>query len=646
MPVYIELVDGKIQLNSPWFPGVADMCKSIPGAKWDPDNKLWRYPANMTVCRKARKVFGEQLQIGPDLWVWAREKQADEARAVALSRQKDADLEVTPRVAPKLAQAMAQRVYQRAGSRFLAERRTAGILDEPGLGKTAALLSAVMEAGLWRRGTHHLVIAPKTAVTSTWPNEIVKWCGYYDDGGPEVYPITGAQKLRHATIETAIMPRDTPDGYGDAPVFIIINPNMLQVKMEDFCKKCDMWLPDIVDDPKVLSRHVNDEHKCKSTVKNMEYPELFDIEWDSIIADECNRYLLKLRPGRKGGKIPQWAEGAKRLRIKDGGLKLTATGTPFRGKEYNIFGILYWMNPEEYPSYWNWVDTYLHKSDNGFGIDIGSVRDECRDDFDRMLSKSFIRRTRKEVRSELPDQMIIDHWVDLEGKHAKQYKQFETEGLARLDSGEVQSVGVLAELTRLRQFSFGCWDTKRGTDKLVPVGPSPKLDMLFDMLAERGLEKNSESEMKFIIASQFTQLIDWIQKQLEEEGIRALKITGAVSGKKRDAVVKSFNDDPAGPKVLLVNTTAGGESITLDAMCDEMFILDETFIEDDQIQLRGRIDNRGNRAATRIYHYIRTRGTIEESIAQGNIDQSNLQTELLDKRRGVETAIRLLKGHS
>jgi SNF2 family DNA or RNA helicase len=118
-------------------------------------------------------------------------------------------------------------------------------------------------------------------------------------------------------------------------------------------------------------------------------------------------------------------------------------------------------------------------------------------------------------------------------------------------------------------------------------------------------------------------------------------ITGRVTGKKRASAVESFSS-PDGPRLLLINTTAGGTSLTLDAYCDEMFVLDETWIRDDQDQLEKRIDNRGQEARPRYAHYIRTVGTVEEGIALTNDEQWEMQSRILDRRRGVEVALSLL----
>ena len=97
-------------------------------------------------------------------------------------------------------------------------------------------------------------------------------------------------------------------------------------------------------------------------------------------------------------------------------------------------------------------------------------------------------------------------------------------------------------------------------------------------------------------------------------------------------------------RVMLLNTMTGGESIELDAWCDEMVIVDETFVADDQVQLEGRINNRSGRVAPRTWWYLTMADTVEERIAEGNWTQHNLQHKLLDGRRGVQTALHLIRG--
>jgi len=147
--------------------------------------------------------------------------------------------------------------------------------------------------------------------------------------------------------------------------------------------------------------------------------------------------------------------------------------------------------------------------------------------------------------------------------------------------------------------------------------------------------------MKYVIVSQFTFILNWLSEQFERAGIKHLMITGEVTGLAREQAIANFNTK-GGWRVMLLNTKAGGVSIDLDAWCDEMFILDETDIEDEMEQVRGRINNRGERVAPRTFHYLRTADTIQERMADKTLRQAMMQHDLLDGRRGLELTARLL----
>ena len=562
-------------------------------------------PLTLETCLALRERYGDQLVVDAGLSAWA------------LAERRRRRQSPVAALAPALAAAMANRPYQITGARIIAERGNVAVLDEGGLGKTAQAFAGLMESGNWRG--RHLVVCPKTAITSTWAEEIRRWT----DGQVFTAVAPAARKL--AAIEDFLAAET-------GARFLITNPETLRTTMRRFCPKCDRWVDAA---PKVIpEQHVGQDHKTPWKIYRQECPQLFGVEFDSIICDEADRYMLGLRP--QTGKMTLWGEGLVRLQ---GRQKIAMTGTPFRGKESNVFGILHWLDPVRFSSFWKFINAYFVQEDNGFGVEIGGILPERADDFAELLDRYSIRRTRAEVRDDLPENLSITHWVEMPPEHRKQYTAMEEDGYIRLGADVLQGLGVLSELTRLKQMAFGSMDYRASH---IEPKVSPKYDLLVDMLAARGVTTTGPTfgVMKYIVASQFTEQLDWIESRLNASRIETLKITGAVTGRARDAAVAAFSA-PGGARVLLLNT-AVASSITLDAWCDEMFILDETFVEDDQVQLRWRIDNRGARIAVRVFHYLRTRGTIDERIAEDNLSQAAMQDQLLDGRRGLEVARRLL----
>jgi SNF2 family DNA or RNA helicase len=561
-------------------------------------------PLTLEACRSLRSLYGDQLVIDPDLGRWALE-----ARRNPVAR-----------IAPAMAAAMRSRPFQLTAARAVAAKRNIGILDEGGLGKTVEALAGLMLADNWEG--RHLVICPKTAVLSTWAAEIEKWTG------GRTWAAVDTTKKKLQVVEDFL-------AADRGARFLVTNPESLRTRVEKFCPKCGRWVNKA---PQVIPlEHVGQNHPTPYRVYEQPVAPLFGIEWDSVIADEVDQYMLGLRPQTGIRSMTLVTEGLIRLQSKQ---RIAMTGTPFHGKEHNIFGILHWLEPKEHKAFWQFVEFFFEVEINQFGDrTIGRVRPERADRFGALLDRHTIRRTRAEVRAELPDNLHHVHWVELEGEHRKQYQAMEDDGFVRLGADVLQGAGVLSELTRLKQMAFGSFDYRGQT--LTPK-TSPKYDLLVDMLAERGVTMKGPTfgHMKYIVASQFTDVLSWLEAKLNSGRIPTLRIDGSVTGAARRAAVDDFSSE-GGARVLLLNTYVA-QSITLDAFCDEMFILDETFVEDDQNQLRWRIDNRGARVAVRVFHYLRTKDTIDQRIADDNLDQAAMQDQLLDGRRGIEVAKRLL----
>lgn len=646
VPVYASLPEGKSRIfcKAGWYEDAPIEAKMTPGARWDKESKSWTYPLTMESCRQLRTVYGDRLKVDSRLSAWARNAIRLENEMRHLGTAIDAKLEVVPQIAPFMAKSMEARTYQKSGAAYIAKGRRVLLADEVGLGKTITSLAGIIEAGAW--AGNHLVISNKTSLESVWMDQIRKWT----EGKAKTFVCDGPAKARHKTIEDFIA--------SDAESkWLIINPAMLMIKLEEYCKKCKKFVKDIskdVSDPEGME-HFTLAHKITSETSVHKYPELQEkIVWDAIVVDEAHKVMSTGISSTNKNKLTQTALGLKSLQESRGSIRLALTGTPARGKELNLWGIMNWLWPETYSSKWAWIETFFHTEKNFFGTKVGGMRDEMEEAFFKMLDKHMIRRTRREVRGDLPEGVSMVEWVSMSPKHEKFYKEFESTGEVALENGEdLLADGILAELTRLRQMAYGVW-TQDSKGKLTPTAVSPKLERLEDMLEERGLTGDKDAfragpHYKYVVASQFTEIVDYLEEHFNAKGIETLKITGAVTGHNRSKAVRSFHEDPDGPRLLVMNTAAGGESITIDGYCDTMFILDETFIADDNSQLYGRIDNRSvtaEEAVPRYFIHIATKGTIDEAMYENNVSQLEMEHKLLDARRGLEYARTLVREHN
>lgn len=625
----------RVVLRCKWFPGVSDMCKAIPGASWSKTRSEWSYPLSMQTLRKLRQVFGEDLAPTPRLWSWAKTARAAERAAAEISGQKDAELRVVPDLLPRISEAMAQRTYQRSGASFVRVAGSCVIADEPGLGKTITSIAALAESGHWQGA--HLIVCPRTSRHSVWHLQLQRWTGI------SAHTMGDGAAARKKTLKAFLEdPSETK--------FLVINKEMLRRQRKKYCHTCKLWEPKTKKEWPI--EHHMEEHerygsKFKSELKIDLWPEIVDYDrWSSVIFDESHSVLASYKPSN----ISQMTEGLLDLKAD---LKLALTGTPIRGNELNMWGYLNWLDVPV-GGYWNFASSYFQINEGFFGKTIDGIREDAKEELDALLSRYVLRRTRAEVRPDLPLGQRHDILVQMDGKHLKQYRDFERMGEVELSTGSVSGQGVLSQLTRLRQMAFGTWSMDG--KKLRPTGQSPKIDWLIEsFLTERGVTGDRKTEFrtkdgegyKYIVASQFNEVLDAVAAALDSKKIRYLRIDGSVSGKKRDSAIREFNSNTfsgANIRILLLNSKAGGESIDLDAWCDDMVILDETFIADDQVQLEGRINNRSGRVASRNWWYVRTEDTIEQALADQNYRQHDMQHKLLDGRRGVELALHLIKG--
>lgn len=619
----------RIWLRFPYDKGVVETVKEkVPGARWDVPNKCWLFPLDMEVARDIRLVansFGAKLDIQKNLADWAR---AEKARVANIIRPDDITADMSamlPRVAaerPALRAAMGDKPWQIPGAAFLVAQRNVLLADQPGLGKTIQTLAAVIELDI--RGPI-LVVAPRTAVNVTWPEEIAQWLGPKES--MTVINSTIKPEARRKAIQTAHLRAKN----SNQREWVLIGPNYLRIR---------------ADLEEGTNRYVRDAkgHKIIRVV-NEGIPDLFQIEWAAIIVDESHQTLA----GATGNLKKQSAQrrGLGALKLAPNGIRIAMSGTPFRGKTENLWGTLNWLAPEKYTSYWKWIRRHYGVVDNysPFGPAVvkgDKILDETR--FFNELKPIMVRRTKNEVQKDLPPKTYggthLDHtdsnspvavWLPMSTRQAKQYREIEKEAIITLNAmgDELTVNGVFAELIRCKQVANA--SVKRvDSESVGPAIPSNKIEWIIDFLQDR-----IEAGTKTIVASQFTQFIDLLSAELNTAKINHYVFTGKTNDRERARIKAEFQKD-SGEMVILLNTHAGGVSLTLDA-ADDVVIADQTFIPDEQEQVEDRAHRVSRNHNVTIWN-LASLGTIDETIAQMNQERGEAISSILDTQRGITYA--------
>lgn len=541
----------------------------------------------------------------------------------------------------ELGKALTTRKFQREGVEFMKNHKCVLVADEPGLGKTLQSMSAVIESGC--TGSI-LVVAPKTAAYVTWPAELQNWIhevAPYDEWvilGGKMTPLERIRCMKR------IVQWDMGKGRIGPRQWVIVSPNYLRIK------------PKI--DP-MTDRYVYDENgdKILKPVREAQVA-LLAIDWAAIIVDEAHQTLA----GATGNIKKQSAQrqGLGLLELKDGGLRIAMSGTPFRGKHENLWGILNWLFPKDYTAYWYWVQKHFNVYVDPMTNQniVGELKSE--EKLANELRDIMIRRTKQEVAKELPRKRYggthlqlpngqrgpIAVWLDMSPQQQKAYDAMQMQALVELEGGTLQANGILAEMIRLKQFA-NSYGFMGGIDEFFPTFPSNKFDWILDYLEDRGIDGQGGATTKVIIASQFTKHIDLFAERLRtKHHIPVFSLTGKTSAAERVRLQRDFQrghleDGSPAPDVFMLNTKAGGTSLTLDA-ADDVILIDSTFNREDQEQVEDRAHRISRMHNVTIWNLAST-NSIDESILRNTWQMDQSIKKILDGQRGVDFAMMLLK---
>lgn len=648
--VRIEVANNRILVASDG--PIAGLSESVPGAYFRQREEVWSVPLDLTTCRLLRERFGNRLVIGPHLTGWAITEKAKREAAAATADAYDAQLDFLPLVAPALFGAMNSRKYQRSGVRYIVDtkgrdgRRRALLADTVGLGKSAQAIGAILESQI---PGPFLIVAPKTAVQSTWVREIHKWLP--NDSVITIPPGRAKRdEILNGLVNAAAASRESLMTLNRT--WVVVHPFIVRTQTWFICHECgDKTKYKVGPMPELDCGH--EKSRRTSISHDHNFPQLFGINWGALVADESDQILIRL-----SGTPNLQRRGMEMLRdlVPVGGLRLAMSGTPFRSKPHQVWSTLNWLDPVRWSGKWRWVQSYwktggysgYEVSEEGFIEEReGLLLDELKD--------VMLRRTRDEVRGDLPDKsypsnidekrdgLVAGIYLELSKEQQRIYQQMVKMGSADLDGGQVNVIGTLAELTRLKQFACAEVDLVNGEVQFRAAGN--KYEWFLEFLLELGLPDRPSTKAVFV--SQFTRLLNafaaGLQRDLKLGKGRIGGITGEVSAVKRDFYIQAFEDTSNPLDIMFLNTKAGGSSITLDA-ADVMVIDDETFVSDEQEQVEGRIDNRmpEKRIAPRSYYYLRSLGTLEEKIAAANAEAKRRGQKMLDGRQIAKRARELM----
>ena len=251
----------------------------------------------------------------------------------------------------------------------------------------------------------------------------------------------------------------------------------------------------------------------------------------------------------------------------------------------------------------------------------------------QQLVRPFImRRLKTDVLKELPDKLEHAVYAQMTDEQNKLYtantlklqKDLEQQSDSMFKTSKIQ---ILAELTKLRQL---CCDPSLIYQNYH--GGSAKLDTCIQLI-----ENAMAGGHKILLFSQFTSMLDVIERRLKAERILYYRLDGSTKSEPRTRLVNAFNENKI--PVFLISLKAGGTGLNLTG-ADIVIHYDPWWNAAAQNQATDRAHRIGQTHTVTVYKLI-ARHTIEEKILELQENKKALSDQILSEE-GV-TASQLTK---
>jgi SNF2 family DNA or RNA helicase len=274
--------------------------------------------------------------------------------------------------------------------------------------------------------------------------------------------------------------------------------------------------------------------------------------------------------------------------------RVTLTGTPVENRLDELWSQLHFLNPGLLGAREDFQERYARP--------IGAGEDDAAERLQRRIRPFVLRRLKRDVAPELPPRTDAVLHCELSEPERAAYDAVRaatrSDLALRLQQGG-SVIEALEALLRLRQAACHT--------ELLPgqrAESSSKLEVLVESLVEAAAEGH-----KALVFSQWTSLLDLVERRLAPEQLPYLRLDG--STRDRAAVIAGFQD-PAGPPLLLISLRAGGTGLDLTA-ADHVFLLDPWWNPAVEEQAADRAHRIGQERPVFVYRIV-ARDTVEERI--------------------------------
>jgi superfamily II DNA or RNA helicase len=341
------------------------------------------------------------------------------------------------------------------------------------------------------------------------------------------------------------------------------------------------------------------------------------IPWNTIVIDESQNIK---NPSAQITKAT-WQLVAK--------TKIALSGTPVMNGTGDLFSQMHFLLPGLLGS-----NDFFRRE---YAIPIEQKGDaEKAQALQKLIRPFVLRRTKEQAAPDLPAKTESILWCEMETDQRAAYESIKenVRGNVLMEINEnglnKGKMSVLAGLMKLRQICNSC---ELVNDEDVFAYDSIKTKVLIDEL------KTIIPQHRALVFSQFTSMLDLLERDLQKEGIKYIRLDGQTKISERQELVTQFQHEESDVAVFLLSLKAGNAGLTL-TKADYVFLFDpwwNTAVENQAIDRTHRI---GQQSQVFAYRMI-CKDSIEEKIMKMAAGKKKLAEDLITAEEGFVKSLTL-----
>lgn len=335
-------------------------------------------------------------------------------------------------------------------------------------------------------------------------------------------------------------------------------------------------------------------------------PAFFNLSSYELILRDI-KYMHEMRPDLiildEAQRIRNWATAtARTVKQLKSRYAFVLTGTPLENKLEELYSVVEFVDGRRLGPAFLFLHEHRVEDEKGKLLGYRGL-----DLIHQQLEPILLRRTRKEVLTELPPRTDQVFRVPLTPQQAEPYWE-QSDILARLMK-KWERQGWLSEID-LRRITCCIQNMRMLCDSTYLFDKttrfSPKLEEFREIIRELAIEE----DRKVVVFSEYERMTRLAGEELTKLGIGFVSLHGGVPARKRGALMEAFRNDPA-CKVFL-STDAGGVGLNLQA-ASAVINFEPPWNPARLEQRIGRVHRLGQSRPVQVIHFL-TSDSIEERV--------------------------------